>query len=161
MALSLEDSNLVWQKVKIAMATEQASSVAQAAFKALKERLAGVGGNPDLQFVPIASTDIDDASGKVLADAATKVYGVYLKKAATATDVYVAILDDATDDTGVATDVRTVLPLLETSHEIFLIDPAGLAMATGVVAKAYTDWDGTTDSTAADCPDGFVILGAA
>lgn len=161
MALSLQNSNLVWQKAKISLEALAAGPVATAAFRALKERLAGVGGNPDLQFVVIDASLADDASGTILADAACKVYGIYAKKTATATDSYLAILDDATDDTGVATDVRAILPFLEASHELTLVDPAGIAMGTGVVAKAYTDWDGTTDSTAGDAPNGFVILGAA
>lgn len=161
MALSLQNSNLVWQKAKIALDSLGAGPVATAALRALKEKLAGVGGNPDLQFVAIDATAIDDASGSVLADAACKVYGVYAKKTATATDVYLAILDDATDDTGVATDVRAIIPFLEASHEAIVIDPAGVAMGTGVVAKTYTDWDGTTDSAAGDSPNGFVIIGAA
>lgn len=161
MALSLTDSLFTWQNVKASMASLEASSVAQAAFKALKERLAGVGGNPNLQFVPITGADIEAASGKIVADAATKVYGIYFKKTDTATAAYVSILDDASDDTGIATDVRAVLPFLEAEHEVFAIDAKGIAMAAGVVAKAYTDWDGTTNSTAGDAPNGFIILGAA
>jgi hypothetical protein len=161
MALSLENSNLVWQKAKISLESLGADSVTIAAMKALKEKLAGVGGNPDLQFVPIAGTDADDASGKVLADVACKLYAVFGKKTATATDSYLSILDDATDDTGVATDVRAVLPFLEASHKVLFVEPDGLVMATGVVAKAYTDWDGTTDSSAGDAPNGFAIIGAA
>ena len=161
MALSLENSLLVWQKAKASMESLGADSVSIAAFKALKEKLAGVGGNPDLQFVPIAATDVDDASGKVLADVACKLYAVFGKKLATATDAYLAILDDATDDTGVATDVRVILPFLEASHKALFVEPDGLVMATGVVAKSYTDWDGTTDSSSADTPNGFAIIGAA
>jgi hypothetical protein len=161
MALSLENSLLVWQKTRIALDTFAANQVIRAAFKALKEQLAGVGGNPDLQFVVFANTSVDDASGLVLADAACKLYAVFAKKQATATDAYLSILDDATDDTGVATDVRMVLPFLVASHQVVAVDPAGIDMATGVVAKSYTDWDGTTDSSAGDAMDGFIIIGAA
>lgn len=161
MSLSLENSNLVWQKVKASLDSLGADSVTIAAMKALKEKLAGVGGNPDLQFVAIAATSVDDASGSVLADAACKLYAVFGKKQATATDVYLSILDDATDDTGVATDVRVILPFLAASHPALFIEASGLDMATGVVAKAYTDWDGTTDSSSADTPNGFIIIGAA
>lgn len=161
MSLSLENSNLVWQKVRIALDTLGADSVARGAFKALKEKLASVGGNPDIQFVPIINTEVDDASGKVLADAACKLIAVFAKKTATATDAYLSILDDATDDTGVATDVRVVLPFLEASHQVTFIDPNGIAMATGVVGKSYTDWDGTTDTSAGDAMDGFILIVAA
>lgn len=161
MALTVENSNLVWQKVKVSLDALGASPVAQAAFRALKERLAGVGGNPDLEFKAIDASVIDDASGSVLCTDPCKVYAVYGKKTATATDAYLAILDDATDDTGVATDVRIVLPFILASDEVFSINVTGFTHGTGVVAKTYTDWDGTTDSTAGDSPNGFAILGAA
>ena len=167
MALSLEDSNLAWQRVKIALATEPTAAgsgtppPAIDAFKSLKTYLATVLGNPTLQFVAIDATDIDDASGKVLADVACTLYGVFLKKLATATDVYVHILDDATDDTGVATDTRVLLAMLESEESAFAIYPNGIPMAAGVVAKAYTTAAGTTDSAATDTPNGFVIIAAA
>ena len=167
MALSLVNANLAWQRAKIALDTEPSGAgsatppPAVAAFKALKEYLATVKSNPDLELVPISNTDIDDASGKVLADVACTLYGVFLKKLDTATDVYVHILDDATDDTGVATDTRVLLAMLEAEETVFAIAPQGIPMAAGVVAKAYTTAAGTTDSTATDCPNGFVIIGAA
>ena len=159
MALSLQSGNLVWQKVK--MALENAEPAAQFAFKGLKEWMAQQKGNPDLQFVPFIATSIDDAGGQVLADAACRVYGVYGKKRATATDVYLVLLDDVTDDAGGATDARLSVAFLEASETFTGMYPDGLSMAAGVVAKAYTDYDGVTDSTAADCPDGFVLVGAA
>ena len=167
MALSLQDSNLVWQKVKIALASEPTGAgsftppPAIDAFKSLKEYLATALGNPQLEFVPIDATDIDDASGKVLADVACTLYAVFLKKLATATDVYTHILDDATDDTGVATDTRVLLAMLESEESAFAIYPNGIPMAAGVVAKAYTTAAGTTDSAAADTPNGFIIIAAA
>ena len=48
---------------------------------------------------------------------------------------------------------------LVANEEALYISPDGLTMATGVVIKAYTDMDGTTDSTYTDCPAGFVIIG--
>jgi hypothetical protein len=161
MTLSLEDSNLVWQKTKIALESLGADPVARAAFKALREKLAGVGGNPTLQFVPITSTDVDDANGKVLADAPCTVWGVFAKKANTATDVYLAILNDDTDDASPITDVRAVIGLPEAAETAFLIYPQGLSMSVGVVGKAYTEFDGTTDSTDTDCPNGFMLISAA
>lgn len=123
-------------------------------------------GNADLQFLPFASTSIDDAGGQVLADAACTVYAVYLRKgsldqrtAGTATDSYVALFDDATDDAGAGTDGRLTLPSLTASESSLYLNPAGIACATGVVVKAYTDFDGTTDSSAGDAPNGFVIIG--
>lgn len=128
------------------------------ALKALFLYLATTKKNPDLAFLPYNATSIAGASGQVLADAATTVYAVYGKKRNTATDAYLVLLDDATDDSGGATDARVSLAFQDGRDELFLIFPNGLDMAAGVVAKAYTDYDGTTDSTAADCPDGYVIV---
>lgn len=161
MSLSTENSLLVWQKAKNAMESLGASPVAVAAFKALKEQLAGVGGNPDLQFAVISATDVDDASGKVLADAAVKVYGVFAKKQNDGTDAYLAILDDDTDDASPVADVRFVLGFIDANQQAFAVYPAGLSMAKGVVAKAYTEFDGTTDAADTTTPNGFIIFSAA
>ena len=68
MAISVENSNLVWQKAKAALSG--ASPFANDAFKALKQRLATVGGNLNLQFVPIADLGTD----AVIADAIARVW---------------------------------------------------------------------------------------
>lgn len=116
--------------------------------------------NRDLALLSFDSLSIDDAGGQVLADAATTVYFVYAKKRATDTDAYLALFDDATDDAGAATDARVSIDLQSSGDEAVLFYPQGIDMATGVVAKAYTDFDGTTDSSAGDAPDGFVIVAA-
>jgi hypothetical protein len=132
------------------------------ALKALFLYLATTKKNPDLAFLSFDSASIDDAGGQVLADAATTVYAVYGKKRAAAdTDSYLVLLDDATDDAGGATDARVSIDFQSGEDEAFLLFPNGIDMATGVVAKAYTDYDGTTDSSAGDAPDGFVIVAAA
>lgn len=161
MAISLESAGRVRQKV---YASTRNHLVYQC-LKALFLHLAMHKGNPDLQYVPFLGTSIDDAGGQVLADAACTLYAVYGRKgtldmrtAGTATDSYLVLFDDATDDTGAGTDGRLVLPFLTASEEVFWCSPDGIAMATGVVAKAYTDFDGTTDSTAGDAPNGFVII---
>lgn len=117
-------------------------------------------GNADLSFVPFVNTSIDDAGGQVLVNGACTLYAVYGKKLATATDVYLAFFDDATDDSGAGTDGRIVLPFLVASEEQFWASHNGVIMAAGVVAKAYTDFDGVTDSTDTDCPNGFIVVGA-
>lgn len=159
MALSLQSGVLTWQKVRQALT--DANPAAAGAFKALREWLVSQNGNPDLQFIAFAGADVDDAAGKVLADAACQLYGWYGKKTATATDSYLVLLDDATDDAGGATDARVSVGFLVASEPQFGIYPNGLPMATGVVGKTYTDYDGVTDSTAGDSPNGFIIIGAA
>jgi hypothetical protein len=159
MAIALEDANKVWQRVNIALANARPDVVAQ--FAALKRYLAQDKRNPTLQFVAINNTSIDDSGGQAAMDAPCKLHGLYLKKAATATDVYVAIFDDAANDAGGDTDHRISLPFQTASEVKTFIDGEGLALAAGCVVKAYTDATGTTDSTDTDCPSGFAILGAA
>lgn len=123
-------------------------------------------GNADLQFIPFDGADIDDAGGKVLADAACTLYVVYgvkgtmdQKTDGTATDSYLVFFDDATDDAGAGTDGRLVIPFMVAGEQHLWASPTGIVCATGVVGKAYTDFDGTTDSSAGDAPNGFVIIG--
>lgn len=163
MAISLESANKVRQKT-YALGLDP---LAYASSKAFFQYWATHKGNADLQFLPFAGTSADDATGVVLADAACTVYFVYGRKgtldqrtAGTNTDSYLVIFDDATDDAGAGTDGRLVLPFLNASDSVFWFGPQGIPCAAGVVAKAYTDFDGTTDSSAGDAPNGFVIIGA-
>lgn len=160
MALSLEDGNLVWQKVKMALI--DAEPAAQMAFAGLKTWLAQQKGNPQLQFEPIAGTSIDASGGQDHGiDAAHRIYGVYVKKAATATDTFFVVFDDASNDAGAETDARIQLALLAASETAFAIYPDGLAMAAGLVSKGYSDgYTNATDANEADTPNGFYILGA-
>jgi len=130
------------------------------ALKSLFLYLAANKGNPDLEFLPFTGTSVEAAGGQVLVAGACKIFAVWGKKPATDTeDAYLAIFDDATDDTGAGTDGRLVLGFQDADEEQFYLNPDGLDMATGVVAKSYTDFDGTTDTTAGQAPNGFVIIG--
>ena len=161
MATALITANKTWQLVNSAL--KGANPCAVAGFKALKEWLAQQKGNPDLQFVPYTGETTLGASGEDTGiDAACRVYGFYGKKPAAKTeDVYLYLFDDATNDAGGATDGRANLVFWTTSHEAFAVYPSGLPMTDGLVVKAYTDFDGTTDSTDTDCPNGFVLIGPA
>lgn len=162
MALATENSNKVWQKVKIALA--DANPVAQAAFAELKKYLATQGRNPDLQIVLVDRTLTVGSGGQDSGiDAACTVYGAWFRKPKTATAAYSAIFDDATDDAGAGTDGRFSIGLLGSTtvnQEVFVVYPQGLALSAGLVIKNYTDFDGTTDGSNADATDGFVIVGA-
>ena len=160
MALTTVSSNLVWQEVKVVTPTSAPQFVVDA-LRALKAHLSQIKGNPKLYLGRIDAASVDDAGGQVVVDAACKLYAVIAKKAATATDVYLTIFDDASDDTGGATDGRIVIPFLASAEWGVYFNPDGLALAAGCVAKAYTDYDGVTDSTAADCPQGWAIFGDA
>lgn len=157
MALSLVDGNLAWQLVKIRLAN--ANPVAQTAFAELKKYLAQQKSNPQLQFKAFTEADCDAAGGTAILDAACKLYGVYIKKLASATDNFFWVYDDATND-GTAGDARVCLALLQASEQAFAVYPEGLPMAAGVVVTQYaTDALGASDGS--DGGDGFVLVGAA
>ncbi len=158
--VALENANLTWQRAAIALDSLGANKAMRETFRSLKKYLSEEKGNKNLQFVAIDATLVDDANGVVTMDGPCRVYGVFLKKQATTPDVYLALLNDDTDDASPITDVRLVVGLQEASEQAAVIYPAGIAMSVGVVAKAYTEFDGTTDSASADTPNGFVIIGA-
>ena len=114
--------------------------------------------NPDRQFEfrPFSNLTGDTA----VADAACKLYFVYLFKQDTATDAYFKIADHATVAAG--DDHVDEVRLTVGKDEAILVFWDGQAMATGVTLVSSTAGDdGTTDSTSGDGPHGFVILGAA
>lgn len=159
MAQSLQEANLVWQKVNIALDSLGANSAARDQFRALKAYLSQVGGNKNLQFVAIADLTAD----VVVSDVAGKVYGVYLKKQATATAAYYKVFNDAATDSS-AEDALIALALTASGERQVLTIPAGKSFSAGVVHGSYTAMAGaagTTASTTGDGPDGFVIIGAA
>jgi hypothetical protein len=165
MALSLENSNKVWQKVKAALtsgtnsASPGSNPAAYEAFDALRKYLATQKANPDLQFVPFTEAQCDAAGGTAVVDAACKVYGIFIRKENSATDNWFWAYDDATND-GTAGDARVSLPLLVALDQSFYINPAGLDMGTGVVVTQYaTDALGAVDGS--NGGDGFLVIGAA
>ena len=157
MALSTESSNLVWQKVKIALDSLGARPKTYEQFKMLKERLATVAGNPNLQFVAMADITGDTA----IADVACHLYGVYVKKQATATDAYFKINDSATTAGGANGGSMTdCVWLPDSGDENVFIFNKGRAHANGIAVASQTTAAGNTDNTSGDGPNGFVILGA-
>ena len=157
MALSLQDGNLAWQKVKIALMN--AHPGAGEAFASLKAFLAQQKGNPQLQFVPFTEVQCDVAGGTAVVDAACTLYGIYIKKNTSATDNWFWAYDDATND-GTAADAMVCIPLLRASEQSFWIQPQGFAMGTGVVVTQYgTDPLGAVDGS--EGGDGFLLIGAA
>lgn len=157
MALALESASVVARKVK----RYYKGQFAERAFEAFFSDWASNHGNADLQIVRYLGANIDDSTGEDEGiDAAHRVYAFYGKKTNTAEDVYVYFFDDATNDAGAGTDGRGNLALLEANNEGFVFYPSGVPMVDGLVVKAYTDFDGTTDSTAGASPNGFVIIGA-
>lgn len=171
MAVSLESSNKVWQKVKSALNSagvkRSGAGVSQEAFLQLKIYLASQKRNPDLQFIPFSAADIDTgANGKVLLTGAGKLYAVWAKRVADAdvTNSFVEILDDATDNSNGAADIIAALQFNGTDvldgEEAFVVYPEGYSFGTGLVASSTTTAAGTTESAATESADGFLIVGA-
>lgn len=153
MALTLEDSNLAWQRVNIALAGADPFIVEQ--FRKLKYHLANVKGNPQLQFVAISDLGAD----AVIADAACKVYGIYLKKGATATGAFFKAADHASSAGTTASDL--VHELNAASQPAAFVYPNAWAQGTGFTVGSDTTADGSTASTSGDGPNGFVLIAAA
>ncbi len=154
MALVLESSTLVWQKVR--KATASANPSIQLAFKGLREYLAQQNGNQDLQLIPFTEVQADVAGGTVLLTGACRVYAVFIKKENSATDNFAWIYDDATDDT-TAANARIEFPLLIANEEQMYVNALGLPIVTGLVVTQYTGPLGTTDGS--NGGDGFVVVG--
>lgn len=155
MALALESAGRVRQKTRM-------YTLDPSVFLALKGFFSyhsGFKSNADLQLVTVSDAGVVGASGVVSADAPCVVYVAYMKKGATATDSYFKLFDSATND-ATTTDLRLTMAMLEASEEQLAIFPKGLTMAVGVVSAAHTDGQGTTQSTAGDAGNGFIIIGA-
>ena len=168
MAVSLESSNKVWQKVKGALngaGVSRSSAIASEAFLQLKIYLASQKKNPDLQFIPFSAADIDTgADGLVALSGAGKLYAVYAKRVADVdtTDSFLEVLDDATDNSAPTTDIVATLRFSgASSEEAFVVFPEGHILGTGLVVSSTTTAGGTTESAATESADGFLIVGAA
>lgn len=154
MALALEAATKVRQKTREFTRDPMVFHTLKAFFLRHAQK-----GNADLELVYLDDADVTGTDGVVAADAAAVVYVVFLRKRGTATDAYFKLFDDATND-GTAGDGRFVLPLLEASEDNIMVFADGLDMADGIVATSHTTYSGTTDSTAGDAGDGFLIIGA-
>lgn len=155
MALSLENPNLTRQKTRMYTRNPLVFKALQAFFS----YHASNKGNANLQIVYLDDTDLTGTDGVVAADAACTLYVAFLKKRATATDSYFKLYDDATNDSTAGSE-RVTIATLEASEDHIAIFPSGMTMATGIVATSHTTSNGTTDSTAGDSGDGFLIIGA-
>lgn len=162
MAVSTQDSNLVWQSVKKALAN--ANPAAVEAFQALKIYLATQKGNPDLQFIPFSDALLTTATGYSPVGAACTFYGVYFAKTGTSgtgtgTDSWLTIANDASN----VTDATKFIALMTSvaGQQVFATYPHGLAFGTDLTISGETSAQDGTESTAGDSGNGFVIIGAA
>jgi hypothetical protein len=174
MAIALEGANIVWNRVNNAMllqtvgapvagrrAQSAPSPLAVRSFRDLKWWLATQMGNPKLQFLSFGiSTGTTTGTDEfVLAAFAGTLYGIYGKKQAVDSDVFLQVIDSATDASTLSTEGLAVLPYTNKNDESFMLFPYGLPFGVGLVLDANTTAIGTTDSATADTPVGFAIIG--
>lgn len=152
MALSLTNSVLVTQ----ASRSESRKAKTQLFLKQLYSYLAQHKGSPDLQLVPFSALT---SGSTVVADAACKLYALFLKKPTGSTvSVYAKVTDDeATASVG----TNSITQILPTTAEETLIYPDGLSFANGITLRADTDPTAAAAPAAADQPSGFAIIGGA
>lgn len=156
MALSTQDILLVKRKVfNYLKGGTRGDVFAFQAIDQLFRYFSQHGANPDLQAVFFSDLSADT----VIADAACKVYAIYLKKQNTATGAFFKARDHASATSGTADDM--VRELNAAGERVVMIDPLGWAQGTGFTVASDTTADGTTSTTSGDGPDGFVIIGAA
>jgi len=115
-------------------------------------------GNLDLQYV--AFSGLGSADG-VIADAACKLYALYVKKPTAST--VDAWLKGSNHATTAAVNGDVTAFLVGTSgggREYVLVFHDGLPLGTGLTVGCHTTVNGNTKSNAADAATGFAIVGA-
>jgi hypothetical protein len=157
MALTLEAANLVAQKAKLS--NPRAAKV-QLGIKNLLSYISQHKGSPNLQFVNF--TQLTSAS-TVIADAACKVYGVFVSRPSTSTQSgYLKLTDDETTATASGPNfAQFKVPAAVTVNDLYTW-PDGFSLAAGLAITF--DVDATTaavESTTVSRASGWVILGGA
>lgn len=159
MALTTQNGNLVWQKVKNALSAANANPANQAAFADLKVYLAQQKRNPDLQFVPYAAEDIVTNGGFAACTGACTLYGIWAKGRRTSGTTSSFFAAHAAADNNATTTTVLTKRFKVTGQEFAYVDGNGLAVETALTLSAATAVGGATESSAADACDGFVIIG--
>jgi hypothetical protein len=153
--LTVESPVTMWDKVDQRLANQ--APMSQMLFRAYKswcmQHLRGI----SLQLVDFANVT-DDVNPL---DGAIRIYAIWVKKQATATDAFFKVFDDAATD-GTAGDAIIALPLMDASEGWALFSPDGHPLVDGLVLGAYTAFigaNGSTPSTTGDGPNGFMLVG--
>ena len=166
---AVEAPNRVWQRVTTALYANKATEQTHKFFRELKMYLATQGRNPQLRFSGIDATSAVIATdGAPVGAGVTTIYGLYYKKSGTddtgtATDTFLKIFDDGTDDdlSGLAASVVAEFSALVAGDENVHFWPKGLAIANGIRYASVTAQNGLTIATAANSGNGFIISGGA
>lgn len=162
MAITVESSNRVWQRVKNALLNGTGSNEASVrVLLELKKYLATFKGNPQLQFVSIngatSASDSGNTASNVLCSGACTLYALYLKK----TGATACWFKGSNHASTASTDGTQ--PIAETSavanDEICRVWPNGKALGTGLSITQNTTATGSTLTLNANRFDGFVIIG--
>lgn len=141
MALSTQAAVKAKRRAFNAIQTFGLSSSISQALSALFQELSQKASNPDLQVVEAVAASTTDA---VVADAACKLYGVFLKGGASAADVRWA------DHSSSANSPTTTLAI-GIAEQVAYIFPAGKAFSNGI----------TFDESGTGGASGFFLIGAA
>jgi hypothetical protein len=172
MALTLQDPNLVWQKVNKALGVQTAgtaltaaSAASQNVFKALKTQMATQQLNQTLQFVPFSYANLTGASGYQPGIAtAFHLYGLWAKKTGTGTTgAFLNVYDNATPSGAKLRDASFLVTGATGvgGDEVAKAFPLGIAFATDLTfISATTSTGGTAITGAGDIINGFAIIGA-
>lgn len=173
MALTTESAGRVRQKAVNAVygtgtgtSSDSVSPYHYYAVKSLFLHLAANKGNPDLQFVPYAAEDaVTSTDGITLCTATCTLYAWFGKARRTSgtTAAYEWLYQGNagggnSDPTG---DEISVQLINLTGQQFLNVHPNGFIVSSaGLSVVSTTAIDGTTESTAANSHDGFVIIGA-
>lgn len=167
MALSTTNANIARQKAYNAVyatgtgtSTNTVSPYHFYAIKAFFLFWAANKGNLDLQFIPYTAEDATTDGGVDKVGAASTLYVWYGKaRRTTGTTASFQAIHDAATNGATTTTVVTAL-VKATGNQFLVVEPNGIALATGCTISAATAVGGATESTAADASDGFIIVGA-
>lgn len=140
MALSTQSAVKAKRRAFSALRTFGVSSSISQVLSALFQELAQKYGNPDLQVVEAVANSTTDA---VVADAACKLYGVFLKGGASAADVRWA-------DHASSANTPTTTLAIGASEQVAYVFPGGKAFSNGI----------TFDESGTGGSSGFFIIGA-
>lgn len=158
MAITLQDGNLVWQKVNKALVG--ANPAIQEAFRNLKVYMSTQKGNPQLTFLPFTAEQAITNDGVDLAGQAVTIYGFYAKGRRTTgtTTSYLSVHAAATSAASSTAIISSRFKAV--SQEFAYISAFGLASETGLTIAGDTLIGGQTESSAADSADGFLVVGS-
>jgi len=171
MALSTEAAGHVRQKAYNAVygtgtgtSTDSVSPYHFYAIKAFFLHMAANKGNPDLQFVPYSAEQATTAgSGASLVGSACTLYVWFAKARRTSgtTAAYESLWDGTAGggDSDVTGDVVATQLINATGQQFLLVHPNGFPLVNDLSVASFTTIGGTTESSAANSTDGFVIVG--